>query len=245
MVDGAPMGNAKTAPVTTVGGAIVRSFSIEGRAAVPRWIAWFALSAAAATIWFLILREARGFTYVTAWTAMGIVFAKLVTESVRRLHDREWSGGRFAVIAAIIVGLLLGSVFRRMSHGADLVVLLFEGAAAIAVAAAFLWPGSRGRNRYGPPPAALAPSGGAGGGGAVLAGVVLATFVGGGLAFSTWLDARERARMEQWRIGETVHRDLDRREREGRPLRDDVRPDGGDDSTSNRIDELLGNEAAL
>ncbi len=239
------MENAKTAPVTTFGASIMRFFSIEGRAAVPRWIAWLAIGAVAATIWFLILREARGFTYVAAWAAMGFVFAKLVTESVRRLHDREWSGGRFAAIAAIVMGLLLGSLFRRMSHGADLVALLFEGAAAIVVAAAFLWPGSRGRNRYGPPPAALVPSGGTGGGGAVLAGVVLATFVGGGLAFSTWLDARERARVEQWRIGETVHRDLDRREWEGRPLRDDVRPNGGDDSTSNRIDELLGNEAAL
>ncbi|MBD8546015.1 DUF805 domain-containing protein [Sphingomonas sp. CFBP 8760] len=175
---------------------------------------------------------------------MGFVFAKLVTESVRRLHDREWSGGRFAAIAAIVVGLLLGSLFRRMSHGADVVALLVEGAAAIVIAAAFLWPGSRGRNRYGPPPAALAPSGGTGRGGAILAGFVLATFVGG-LAFSTWLDARERARVVQWRIGEAVHRDLDRRERQGRPLRDDVRPDGGDDSTSNRIDDLLGNEAAL
>lgn len=66
---------------------LVRFFSIQARTGTLRWLAWFALALGILIGWMLLAIEFEGIALLAAYAVPGLVFAKLATESVRRLHD--------------------------------------------------------------------------------------------------------------------------------------------------------------
>ncbi len=67
----------------------------------------------------------------------------------KRFHDFDWSGWMFlAVIMADFALRFLTTDFRQPSPVAEILLALVDLAIVIAIS---LWPGTPGRNRFGPP----------------------------------------------------------------------------------------------
>jgi len=217
---------------------VARFFSLGGRIGPARWSAWAALTAGLSVLCLFGLRLSEGVLPPVVGALLGLIVAKLVAESARRLHDCGQSAAVGIAPAIGMVVLIATAVVRWLGHGAD---ALFGVALVLAAGAAgllLLRPGAAADNRFGPPPAPFTASPGRDGQGAGLAST--AVLLGVGLAFGLGV--------LRWEIGMDRQRE-DRLRRAGPP--DQTMPaarpaasadqglDAANANLSNQIDGLL------
>lgn len=143
-----------------------KAFTWQGRASRKEyWL--FMLVAVAAAMLFLgvtIYLKTMAFFWVYAvWIAICLIPSLSV--AIRRLHDINLSGWWIAVIFALSSGMEIAwaapSVDRWLvaSFSVDMWIVSTTVAVIINIAwlAAMLWKGTKGDNRFGPPPAGKAP----------------------------------------------------------------------------------------
>lgn len=180
---------------------VVRFFSLGGRIGPGRWLACAVLTAGLGVLCLFGLRLGEGPVPPALGALLGLVLAKLATESARRLHDCGQSAGVGVAPATGIVALIATAVVRWLGHGPDLLFGLALMLAAGSAGLLLLRPGAMAENGFGPPPAPFEASPSRSGHGAGLASTAVLLTVGlaFGLGVLRWEAGMDRQREDRLR----------------------------------------------
>ncbi|QCB43177.1 DUF805 domain-containing protein [Sphingomonas sp. PAMC26645] len=221
---------------------LVRFFSYRARTAPLRWLAWLMLVLGLGRLSVEALARAEGVVLMSVFATLGILAAKIGTETVRRVHDGGQSGWWVPAFAIGVVGLVVTAILRWLGHGADAVACLTLALAAIATAALGLRPGERGTNDHGVPPSAWTSSGPADGqAGLVVATLLLMVGIGAGGAVISWQKALIHERDARMRATAPPAPEPTAKQAKG----DDVSMDKEHDATGSGREALRDDNAAL
>lgn len=216
--------------------AVIRFFSFAPRIARARWLAWFTLALGILVLAAIALARVEGIALVSVYALLGLVAAKLATETVRRLHDVGQSGWMALAVGVGIAALLATAIVHAIGYGSDAISWGALALAAISGAVLTLRPGTPAANAYGAPPPPLAASPAEEGrAGLFVAVLFLLAGIGTGLGVRAWQD--DLARQSEARMQRPEPVDPVAAPEPSATPRDPLANDNA--ALSNRIDDLL------
>ncbi|WP_267903878.1 DUF805 domain-containing protein [Sphingomonas paucimobilis] len=217
---------------------MIRFFSFAARTSRIRWMAWFALALGLSMIAAIMLTHFGDYAVVGIYAALGLIAAKLITETVRRVHDCDQNGWLVLAVGVGIAALLTTAGIRWLGHGDDAIVWSSLGLVLVGGAVLVGRPGTPSANRFGPPPPQFEvhhvretyP-------GALVATILVLVSISGGFGVRAWQEALAGERLARVQRAEPVA---------AKPRVPSDVPDRSHDSLdhnnavlSNRIDDLL------
>lgn len=115
-------------------------------------MAWFAMALGLTVIAAILLAHLDGYAVAGIYAALGLIAAKLITETVRRVHDCDQSGWLVLAVGLGVAALLVTAGIRWLGHGGDAIAWSSLGLALLGGAALVGRPGIPIANRFGRPP---------------------------------------------------------------------------------------------
>lgn len=217
---------------------LIRFFSFAARASRIRWMAWFTMALGLTIIAAILLAHLGGYAVIGIYAALGLIAAKLITETVRRVHDCDQSGWLVLAVGLGIAALLVTAGIRWLGHGGDAVVWGSLGLALVSGAALVGRSGIAIANRFGPPPPRfdMHPVGETYPGALVAACFILAG-ISAGLGVRAWQDALAEERLARVQRTEPVVAESRGPSDVANQSHDPL--DNDNAALSNRIDDLL------
>lgn len=202
-------------------------------------MAWFAMALGLTVIAANLLAHLGGYAVAGIYAALGLIAAKLITETVRRVHDCDQSGWLVLAVGLGIAALLITAGTHWLGHGGDAIAWSSLGLALLCGAVLVGRPGIPIANRFGPPPPRFNvhpvretyP-------GAFVAVCFILAGISAGVGVRAWQDALAKERLARVQRTEPVaaasRGPSDVTNQSHDPLDDD------NAALSNRIDDLLG-----